>query len=204
MAAGFAASNDEDIDPRVNLRDRMLLGADKSGDRHAVALAHFQHDRWRHAERVGDQAYRKLKRNLECARSAFGPHVAGKADAALAVFVQVARLDTVGLENSGGKILVRLGHGSQQRGATECLGLSLHRIGNDEVDAIRLAAAMRIDPCEFFAQTSWRQVDRAEHAHAAGARDGCDHIAAVAEGEQGKVYTEHLADGRFHGAASRD
>jgi len=37
-----------------------------------------------------------------------------------------------------------------------------------------------------------------------GARDGRNHIAAVAEGEQREVDAEHLADGRFHQLASRE
>ena len=39
----------------------------------------------------------------------------------------------------------------------------------------------------------------AEHAETAGAADGGHHVAAMAEGEQGKLDSQHVADRRFHG-----
>src|SRR5450755_5175248 len=39
----------------------------------------------------------------------------------------------------------------------------------------------------------------AEHAETAGAADGCNHVAAMAEGQQGEFNSQHVADRRFHG-----
>src|SRR5690242_9070272 len=41
----------------------------------------------------------------------------------------------------------------------------------------------------------------AEHAKAAGAADGGDDVAAMAEGEQRKLDSQPVADRRFHGCA---
>jgi hypothetical protein len=38
-----------------------------------------------------------------------------------------------------------------------------------------------------------------EHAETAGTADGGNHVAAMAEGEQRKFYSQHVADRRFHG-----
>src|SRR5450631_2198981 len=39
----------------------------------------------------------------------------------------------------------------------------------------------------------------AEHAETTGAADGCHHVAAVAERQQGEFNSQHVADRRFHG-----
>src|SRR3981189_3067977 len=41
----------------------------------------------------------------------------------------------------------------------------------------------------------------AEHAETAGAADGCNDVAAMAEGQQRKYDAQHVADRRFHGCA---
>ena len=55
----------------------------------------------RHAERVGDQADRKLERDFQRAGRAIRAHVAGEADAALAICIEVTGFDAMRLENAG-------------------------------------------------------------------------------------------------------
>src|ERR1700761_8620805 len=57
---------------------------------------------------------------------------------------------------------------------------------------------MIVDPFQFLLDGFRRMRGGAEHAEAAGTADRRHHVAAVAEGQQGKFNSEHLADGRFH------
>jgi hypothetical protein len=55
--------------------------------------------------------------------------------------------------------------------------------GHDDIDSVRLAADVVVDPVELGLQLFGREVERAEDAHAAGAADRGDDVAAVAESE---------------------
>ena len=65
VAAGLRALHHQDVDAGVDLADGVLLGADQGRHRHAVLLAHLDHRRRRHAERIGDQLDRVLERRLQ-------------------------------------------------------------------------------------------------------------------------------------------
>ncbi len=65
MAAGLGALHHEDVDAGRDLAQRVLLGADEGGDRHAVLPAHLDHRLRRHAQRIGDQPDRMVEGDLE-------------------------------------------------------------------------------------------------------------------------------------------
>src|SRR5690606_29419206 len=69
---------------------------------------------------------------------------------------------------------------------------------DDDVDAVGLAADVRVDPGKLALELVGGEGERAEHAEAAGVGDGGDDVAAVAEGEDGALDPEHLADGCTH------
>ena len=71
-------------------------------------------------------------------------------------------------------------------------------LGDQHVDAIGLAVDMVIDPFQFPFDGLGCVDGRAQHAEAAGAAHRGHHVATMAEGEQGKFDTQHLADRRFH------
>jgi hypothetical protein len=58
---------------------------------------------------------------------------------------------------------------------------------------------MRVDPLQLLLDGLRRMRGRAKHAKSAGAADGGDDIAAMAERKQGKLDSQHLAERRFHG-----
>jgi hypothetical protein len=58
---------------------------------------------------------------------------------------------------------------------------------------------VRVDPLQFLLDGLGRMRGRAQHTEAAGAADGRNDIAAMAEGEERKLYFQHRADRRFHG-----
>ena len=65
-----------------------------------------------------------------------------------------------------------------------------------DVDAVRLAVDVLVDPVELDLELLGRERERAEHAHPAGVGHRGDDVAAVAEGEDGQVDPEHVAEAR--------
>jgi hypothetical protein len=70
---------------------------------------------------------------------------------------------------------------------------------NQDVDAVRLAVDMIVDPFQLLLDGIRRMRRRTQHAKAAGAAHGRNHVAAMAEGKQGKLDSQHVANRRFHG-----
>src|SRR5436309_15202614 len=64
---------------------------------------------------------------------------------------------------------------------------------HDEVDAIRLAVDMVVDPAKLLLQALRREAASAEHAEAARPADRRDHIPAMAKGEEGKFRASQAA-----------
>ena len=72
---------------------------------------------------------------------------------------------------------------------------------DQHVEPIGLAVDVIVDPFQFLLDRFGRMRGGAEHAETAGAADRGHHVAAMAEGEQGKFDSQHVADRRFHGCA---
>ena len=63
---------------------------------------------------------------------------------------------------------------------------------HDDVDAVRLAVDVLVDPVELDLELLGRERERAEHAEPAGLAHRGDDVAAVAEGEDRELDPEHL------------
>ena len=70
--------------------------------------------------------------------------------------------------------------------------------GHDDVDAVRLAVDVLVDPRQLDLELLGGERERAEHAEAAGLRDRGDDVAAVREGEDGELDVELVAEWGFH------
>jgi len=71
--------------------------------------------------------------------------------------------------------------------------------GDQHVDAIGLAVDVIVDPFQFLLDALGRMRGGAQDTEAAGAADGGDNVATMAEGEQRKLDAQHIANRRFHG-----
>jgi hypothetical protein len=193
---GFGALRDQDIDTGCNLPQRVFLGADKSGDRHAMLAAHVDHRLRRHAERVRDQFDRMAEGDVEHVERAL------RVEWLRLVVGDVGRrqLDAVFLQEVAGEVaMLRRDPRLQALPGDVLFTRGRDVFGNQHVEPIGLAVSMFVDPFQFLLDRLRRVRGRAQHAEAAGAADGRDHVAAMAEGEQGEFYSQHVADWRFHG-----
>src|SRR5581483_11238840 len=68
----------------------------------------------------------------------------------------------------------------------------------EDVDAVRPSAHRLVDPAQLDVELVRGEGGGAEDAEAAGPADGGDHVAAVAEGEDGVLDVEQVADGGAH------
>ena len=66
---------------------------------------------------------------------------------------------------------------------------------HEQVDAVRLALDLVVDPGQLDVQRLRRVADGTEHAEPAGIGDRRDHVAAVAEGDQWELAAQHVANG---------
>ena len=71
-------------------------------------------------------------------------------------------------------------------------------LGHREVDAVRLAVDVLVDPGELDLELVGAERERAEHPVAAGLADRGDDVAAVREGEERELDAELVADGGAH------
>ena len=65
MTTGLRARNDQNIDTGGSLGDCVLFCAHERRHRDTVLSSHLQHDRRRHAKRVGDELNWMLKHDLK-------------------------------------------------------------------------------------------------------------------------------------------
>jgi len=175
----------------ADLPQRVLPGADQRRDRHAMLLALIDHGLRRDAERVGDQPDRMAEGYLEQIHRGLGIEglrlVVGDAGG--------RKLDVVFLQEIAGEVAVlRRDARLQALPGDVLLACGRDVFGDQHVDAIGLAVGVIVDPFQLPLQRLRRMRGRAEHAEAAGAADGGHHVAAMAEGEQGKLDAQHVAD----------
>ena len=126
----------------------------------------------------------------------FAARVLGQeSDAAGAwVLIQVAGVDLVLREDVAREVAMRLRHARQHGlGRVVIVGRQARR--RDQIDTVRLAADVFVDPAQLDLERLRVITGRAEHAHAARLRHLDDDVAAVRERDQRKVDSKHLANG---------
>jgi hypothetical protein len=72
-------------------------------------------------------------------------------------------------------------------------------LGDQHIQPIGLAVDVVVDPFQFLLDRCGRVGGGAEYAKTSGAAYGCNHVAAMAESQQGKLNSQHVADRGFHG-----
>ena len=146
VAAGLGALRDDQIHARRDLFDGMLLGADERGDGDAALLARVDHVVRRHAQRVGDQLDRMAHRHLEQVMAG----VAGQERRTGPR--RLLGLDVVCGQQVGDEAAVVLRDPAGELTTRQLLALALELGGHDEVDAVRLAADLVVDPRQLLVQ----------------------------------------------------
>ena len=68
-------------------------------------------------------------------------------------------------------------------------------LGDEHVDSVGLAADILVDPFQFQFERARSEASRAEHTEAAGFTHFGDDIAAMTEGDEGKIDSEHFTYG---------
>src|SRR3954470_24260621 len=104
----------------------------------------------------------------------------------------------MGRQQLGDESPVVVGDPGGQLTAGQVLTLALELGRHDEVDAVRLAADMVVDPRQLLVQPVRCERRRTQHAESACVGDSGHHVSAVAEREEREIYTELLTDGWFH------
>src|SRR5215475_11771781 len=100
----------------------------------------------------------------------------------------LGRLDSVPREKLAHELLMLRGNSFRQLAARNVLFVLDRQIfGDQDVDAIRLAFDMIVDPFQFCLQLGGRECCRAEYSHSAGPTHRGDYVAAVAESKQRKI-----------------
>jgi hypothetical protein len=196
MAAGLGALHDENIDAGRDLAERMLLGTDQCRHRHAVLLAHLDHRLRRHAQRIGDQPDRMPERRIEDFQRTL------RVERLRLVVGDISRrqFNAVFLEEVAGEGAMFVRNPRLQAFPGDILlACGRNVLGDQHVEPIGLAVDVIVDPFQFLLDGFGRVRGGAEHAETSGAADGGNHVAAMAESQQGKFYTQHVADRRFHG-----
>jgi len=195
MAAGFRAFGDDDVDTGLHLPDSMFLRTDQCGHRDALRPRPIDHRlRW-HAECVGDELDRMRERHVQQARG-YGRQQ-GHLTLGDARIVEVEG-DSVAGEQGLHEFLVALRHAGAQSFDVDAAVAPDHVLGDQDVDAVRPAVHVLVDPLQLQLQLFGRVPAGAEHAEAAGVGYSGDDIAAVTEGEQRKLDTEQVAQWSFH------
>ena len=192
MPTRFGSRNDQNVDARFDLLDRVFLRAHQRRDGYTARLAHLEHVTRRYAERVRDQFDRMRKRDVDDARGACTGQEA--AAARTLILVEVARVDLVLREDVAREVAMLLRHTGQQ-----ALGRVLvrrrHARRRDQIDAVRLTADVCVDPTQFDFERLGVVPGRAEHAHATRLRYFDDDVATMRERDQWELDAEHLANG---------
>ena len=85
-----------------------------------------------------------------------------------------------------------------ERAEVELLALADEAFRHREVDAVRLAVDVLVDPGELDLELVGAERERAEHAVAAGLADRGHDVPAVREGEERELDAEPVTDGGLH------
>ena len=198
VAAGLAAGGDDDVNPSGDLTHGVFAGSHQGGDRDAVLTAELEHARRRHAEGVGDEADGVPEGDHHGVLRSGRMQVASEVQRTAPHRLQAVAIDIVSRQHLGGEGLVRLGDGGEQALGIERRALAEHLVRDQQVDAVRLAVDVGVNPGEFLLEPFGSHARCAEHAHAAGARDLGDDVATVAESEQRELDAQAGTQRRCH------
>jgi len=185
---------DDQVHAGLNLPERMLLGADERGHRHAMRLRHGIHLGRRNAECVRDQADWVAECDLH---EVSGPDALGSTHDRV---VQVEGHAVLCQEIVGERLML-VGN-ARQHVLGRHVGVRGKIFGEQEVDAVRLSIDMGVDPGEFLFEGFRRVAGPSKDAKSAGPRDGHDHIPAMAKGEWRELAAQHLSDCKRHPQSS--
>ena len=189
MAAGLGALRDDDVHAGLHLADGVFAGTHqrRAGDFEAPSA--FQHGRRRHAEGVGDQPDRMAEGDIHQLLARFPLKRRRRVGSVAVVAVEfLRRIDAVTAQQVVHESAV---FGRDLRGEVggACAGLGADGqvLGDQQIDPVRLAADMVVDPAEFGFQLLRRVARCAEDPEPAGLADRGDDVAAVGEGKEREV-----------------
>jgi hypothetical protein len=174
----------------------VFLRANECCDRDTVLPAHVDHRLWRHAERVRDQLDRMAEGDVEHVERAL------RVERLRLVVGDVGRrqLDAILFQEIAGEVAMLRRDPRLQAFPGDVLFARGRNVFRDQhVEPVGLAIGVIVDPFQFLLDRLRRMRGRAQHAKPAGAAHGGDHVTAMAEGEQRKLNSQHVADRRFHG-----
>ena len=201
MAAGLATLGDDDVDALVHVALGLLHAAAQRRDLHAVLVGEVDDVLGRRAQRVRQQLDRVLERDLDLlaallvhpTEQALGPVFLGELRH---VVLGQELVDPVAVLLRD-HLLELLAHPLR----VELAGARVLRRHHD-VDAVRLAVDVLVDPVQLDLELVGRERQRAEHAEAARLAHRGDDVAAVAEREDRQVDAEHFARTGLHACTS--
>src|SRR5581483_6148578 len=186
----------------------------QGGDGDPGAVGRLEHLLRRGAEGVGHQPDGMGERHLDEPQGAFAgqrlgerlPRPAGLAGRSPAVVVSVTvaagrGLDAVLPQQRVEEAAVLLGDQVGEGGAVEARA-PLHAgqlLRDEDVDAVRLSPHRFVDPPQLHVELIGREGGGPEDAEAARPGHGGHHVAAVAEGQDGVLHAELVADAGAHG-----
>jgi hypothetical protein len=199
VAAALVALRNDDVDPGGLVRPRMFGRAAQRRHQPAGIVNLLDHiGRWR-PQRVGDELdLAVLQRHLDLRRG--GRRRPAKQLVHRMVAFGQPRDAVVG-EDLVGEAAVLLRNRRQQ------LLLELFRVdlthalvlaGDDDIDAVGLVSDVVVDPFELDFELVGGEADGAQHTEAAGAADCRHHVAAVAEGKDGELDPQLVAEFSTH------
>ena len=184
--------------PMFDLLLRVHLAADEGGDEHAVVVRAVDDVLRRRAERVDEQLARVLQRDVDRAGRLVVDAEPGRDRAALVDLCRDRRHVVLG-EHLLDELPVPLRDHRRELLGRRLLAARADVVGrHDEVDAVRLAVDVVVDPVQLDLELLGGEREGAEDAEAAGAADRGDDVAAVREREDRELDAELVTDGCAH------
>ena len=201
MPTGLGALGDDDVDAVLLVLQGVTGTARERGDRDATLVGSLHDRRGRRPERVDEQRDRVLERDVHLRE----PRGVGPAEQVVRVRVLGQGRDVVLGQHLLDEVAILL-RDHRLELALELHGVTVRppclfeqRGRHHEIDPVRAAVHVLVDPVELDLELLGREVQRAEHSHAAGLADRGHDVAAVAEGEDRELDAEAVANGRVHG-----
>ena len=110
----------------------------------------------------------------------------------------MVRLDVVGGQQIGDEVAVLLGDPTRQISTRQLFALAFELGGHDEVETVRPAADVVVDPRQLLVQQFRGERGRTEDTEPSGIGHCGDDVTAMTEREKREIDTELLADGWLH------
>jgi hypothetical protein len=195
MTSRLVALGHDDVDAGLDVTPRVLDGARERRHLHALLASRLDHPRRRRSERARDQADPVLEDELD--------HVAlqlvADADLRSQGGADRERRHVVLRQQLVDEAPMRLWNSRVELRSVEAALVAAHEPGGQQqVHAVRLVTDLVLDPLELHAQVPERVSGHAEHAESPRLRDGRRYVAAVGEGEDGKLETQLRRELRVH------